>query len=108
MKLPCPKHTVSMSLVALALFGATEICHAKSKVTLVATLDNQLAFRSVLWNIFDIRNKKDPLRTLSRHSGTVELPAGQYLVTLEFNKKTKEATFRLEPEQNLIVNLSMD
>lgn len=108
MKLPYPKHVVSMSLVALTLFGTTEICYAKSKVTLVATLDNQPAFRSVLWNIFDIRNRKDPLKTLPRHSGTIELPAGQYVVTLEFNKQTKETIFRLEPEQNLILNVAMD
>lgn len=110
MKLSCPRSFAYLSFVALLLLGTAGICQAKSKVTLLATIDNQPAFRPALWKVFDIndRTRTVALETLPRYSGTVQLPAGKYLATLEFNKIIKETTFRVEPEQDMLVQLPMD
>jgi hypothetical protein len=77
-------------------------------VTLVATLDNQPALLPAQWNIFRIDNPYQPLRTLSRHSGTIDLPAGQYTVTVELNQHRKKTAFRVESEQSILVKVAMD
>lgn len=82
--------------------------YANCKVTLVATLDNQPALLPAQWNIFRIDNPYQPLRTLSRHSGTIDLPAGQYTVTVELNQHRKKAAFRVESEQSILVKVAMD
>ena len=80
----------------------------QSRVTLVATLNNQSALLPGKWLIYKLSDLHRPFTTLTRHSGTVYLPAGQYRARVELNQKVKETSFRVETDTDKLISVAMD
>lgn len=96
-------------ILALGLSVASMSAHAsQSRVTLVATIENRSALVPGKWLIFKISDLRNPITTLTRHSGTVYLPAGQYKARVELNHKVKETNFRVESDTDKLVTVAMD
>ena len=93
---------------ALACFSLVNTSVAASTVTLVATIANQPALSPATWNIFRADRSNEWITTLTRHSGTINLPAGQYKAIVELNDLRREARFRVESEQSILVKVAMD
>ena len=77
-------------------------------VTLVATIANQPALSPATWNIFRADHSNEWITTLTRHSGTIELPAGSYKAVVNLSERRKETRFRVESEQSILVKVAMD
>lgn len=94
---------------AIALFAASGAASA-TKVTLVATIGEQSVLSPASWAVFAIKDKerKTPVATLPRHSGTVDLPAGQYYATVQMQQKSGEAEFRVESGVDRVVSIPLD
>ncbi len=105
MALCSPQRYLLIFSLWLSLLGTS---YASGKVTLIATVDNQPALRPALWTIYDLNSGKRLIKSLPRHSGTVDLPAGKYLATLTFDQKIKEKTFRVEADRDTTVIVAMD
>lgn len=101
----CSPQRYLLLVLWLGLLGNV---YASGKVTLIATVDNQPALRPALWSIYDLGSGKRFIKSLPRHSGTLDLPAGRYLATLTFDQKTKEKMFRVETDRDTTVILPMD
>lgn len=96
-------------ILAFGLSVASISAHAsQSRITLVATINNQSALLPGKWLIYKLSDLRHPVATLTRHSGTVYLPAGQYRARVELNEKVKEANFRVETEADSLVTVAMD
>ena len=108
MKLCSPQYPFYISLITFLWLGTASASHASGKVTLVATLGNQPALWPAFWNIFEVGDTTTPIKSLPRHSGTLELPAGKYMAILNFDQKTKEKLFRVETDRDVTVIVSMD
>lgn len=96
-------------VLALGLSVASISAQAnQSRVTLVATIENRSALVPGKWLIYKLSDLRNPVTTLTRHSGTVFLPAGQYRARVELNHKVKETNFRVESDTDKIVTVAMD
>lgn len=81
---------------------------AASRITFIALINNQLALLPASWTIYKKDDKKNPIATLERHSGTLSLPSGDYYATLKLKQETKTAPFRVEPGVDSTIAISVD
>jgi hypothetical protein len=93
--------------VALLLVSSTV---AANQVTLVTVSKGQMALLPASWTIFKAKDKerKTPIASLPRHTGTIDLPAGFYCAQVKAKKQTKETVFRVQSNVNEVVTISLD
>jgi hypothetical protein len=102
------RKTIALATGALILGFAGSV--SANRVTLVATINNQAILLPASWSIFKLGDKAqpEPVVTLPRHSGTVQLPAGQYRALVKHEQKTKETHFRVESGVDKTVTIALD
>ena len=103
------RKTIAITAGAIVLLVANSPVSA-NRVTLVATVNNQIVLLPANWSIFKLSDKElqNPIATLPRHTGTVHLPAGQYRATVKQNHITKETEFRVESKTDKTVTIALD
>ncbi len=88
-----PHAVLRMKQAAVLAIGVSILTVSGSasanRVTLIATINNQSVLSPASWAIFAVgdKAKKQAVATLPRHSGTVELPAGQYFATVKLDQE---------------------
>lgn len=102
------RQIVAVSVAAFFLLAVTPA--SANRVTLVATVNNQVILSPASWSIFKLSDKdqQDPVATLPRHTGTIHLPAGQYRATLKQNHIVKQTEFRVEANTDKTVTIALD
>lgn len=79
-----------------------------NKVKLVATLNGQPALREAEWKIYNIHDPRHIVATLPRHSGTVFLPAGDFITTVKVgNYMLQTRKFRVEADADNLVKVAV-
>ena len=83
---------------------------AANRITLVATVNNQSVLLPAHWAIFKLEDKeqRDPVAVLPRHSGTVQLSAGQYIAKVTRENTTRHTEFRVESNTDKTVRVALD
>jgi hypothetical protein len=81
-----------------------------NRITLVATVNNQAVLLPAHWAIFKLDDTEQsiPVAELPRHSGTVQLPAGQYIAKVKQDDIIRHAEFRVESNTDKTINVPLD
>lgn len=105
---PHLKQTILLTtgIIILTVSGTA----SANRITLVVTSNQQSILSPATWAVFTVKDKerKAPIATLPRHSGTVILPAGQYLARVQIDQQSRETAFWVESNVDRIVNISLD
>lgn len=101
-------HFMRATLLGFALAMWCTSALAACKVTFVATIANRPALLPAMWSISRLDNPLQPTVILDRHSGTLNLPAGQYRAVVNANQQSKETQFRVESEQDIVIRVALD
>ena len=79
---------------------------ADCKVTLIATIDNQPAMQPTRWVITDNRTG-DVTFEMTRHSGVIHIPCGNYTATVTLGDIIRTRPFTLMPTLITTVTMNM-
>jgi hypothetical protein len=104
----CIRKTTAIVMGMIVLLMASTA--SANRVTLVATVNNQIILSPASWSIFKLSDKElqEPIATLPRLTGTVHLPAGQYRATVKQKHITKQTEFRVESNTDRTVTIALD
>ena len=98
---------VSLSLAFLIVGNVSaSVKSVTGQLSLMATVDGKPAFRPVLWRLKHAK-KRVYEKTLHKHTATLDLEPGTYLVSLSYNNKTitRQVMIKESHTEKLIISL---
>ncbi|MGB0845867.1 MAG: hypothetical protein ACPGSM_04035 [Thiolinea sp.] len=100
----------TLLLLPLLATGISEanVKTATGSLSLMATLDGKPAFRPVIWKLIPrSHGNRSRIKTLTRHSATIDLEPGKYLVSVSMDNKTlsRHITIKESSKQSLVIQM---
>ncbi len=109
------RSTVFCVSFGLTLLAATQPAQAETAlaedegtVKLVATLQNSPAFTHVLWKVYRLEGTYQEVRSIPRHTATLNLRPGYYKVVALMKNTERSQSFQLKSQGEQEIVMPMD